>query len=43
MGEVYRAREARLDRKVAIRFLHQELSKDPDKLMRFIHTAQQKK
>ncbi len=39
MGEVYLAQDTRLDRKVAIKFLHDELSKDADKLNRFIQEA----
>ena len=39
MGEVYLAEDTKLDRKVAIKFLHQELSKDADKLGRFIQEA----
>ena len=39
MGEVYRAQDTELDRKVAIKFLHQEFSKDKDKLNRFIQEA----
>ena len=39
MGEVYLAEDTRLDRKVAIKFLNQELSKDADKLNRFIQEA----
>jgi len=36
MGEVYSAQDIRLDRKVAIKFLHEEFSKDADKLNRFV-------
>jgi serine/threonine-protein kinase len=39
MGEVYLAQDTKLDRKVAIKFLHDELSKDADKLNRFIQEA----
>src|SRR6266487_3135043 len=39
MGEVYLAQDTKLDRKVAIKFLHQEFSKDEDKLARFIQEA----
>src|SRR2546426_1713334 len=39
MGEVYLAEDTKLDRKVAIKFLHHELSTDPDKLTRFIQEA----
>ena len=31
MGEVYLAQDTKLDRKVAIKFLHEEFSKDADK------------
>jgi len=36
MGEVYLAQDTKLDRKVAIKFLHEEFSKDADKLNRFV-------
>ncbi|MFN2511461.1 MAG: protein kinase [Pyrinomonadaceae bacterium] len=39
MGEVYSAQDTRLDRRVAIKFLHEEFSKDADKLNRFIQEA----
>ena len=39
MGEVYLAQDTKLDRKVAIKFLHDELSKDEDKLNRFVQEA----
>jgi serine/threonine protein kinase/tetratricopeptide (TPR) repeat protein len=35
MGEVYRARDPRLSREVAIKVLPEELSSDPDRLQRF--------
>jgi serine/threonine protein kinase/Tfp pilus assembly protein PilF len=39
MGEVYLARDTKLDRSVAIKFLNEEFSKDADKLNRFIQEA----
>src|SRR5262245_12000099 len=39
MGEVYLAHDTNLDRKVAIKFLNEEFSKDSDKLKRFIQEA----
>src|SRR3990172_2924766 len=39
MREVYLAQDTRLDRKVAIKFLNEEFSKDADKLNRFIQEA----
>ena len=39
MGEVYRARDTRLDRTVAIKILPAAVSTDPDRLLRFQHEA----
>ncbi len=39
MGEVYLAQDTKLDRKVAIKFLNEEFSKDADKVHRFIREA----
>jgi serine/threonine-protein kinase len=39
MGEVYLAQDIKLDRKVAIKFLHEEFSKNADKLNRFVQEA----
>ncbi|MCA1622577.1 MAG: protein kinase [Acidobacteria bacterium] len=39
MGEVYLAEDTKLDRKVAIKFLNEEFSKDADKLNRFVQEA----
>lgn len=40
MGEVYLALDTKLNRKVAIKFLSEEFSRDTDKLNRFIQEAQ---
>ena len=39
MGEVYLAQDTRLDRRVAVKFLNEEFSRDSDKLNRFIQEA----
>jgi len=39
MGEVYRARDTRLDREVAIKILPPNYSGDPDRLKRFEQEA----
>jgi serine/threonine protein kinase len=39
MGEVYRARDTRLDREVAIKLLIAEVSSDSDRLKRFEQEA----
>jgi serine/threonine-protein kinase len=39
MGEVYRARDTRLDRSVAIKILSRQFSSDPDRLLRFEREA----
>jgi hypothetical protein len=39
MGEVYRARDTRLDRTVAIKILPAAVLNDPDRLLRFQHEA----
>src|SRR6476620_5644580 len=39
LGEVYRARDTRLDREVAIKVLPEAFAADPDRLRRFEHEA----
>jgi serine/threonine-protein kinase len=39
MGEVYKARDVRLDRTVAIKVLHEHLADNPDRRMRFEYEA----
>jgi eukaryotic-like serine/threonine-protein kinase len=39
MGEVYRARDKKLDRNVAIKVLPESVADDPDKLARFEREA----
>ncbi len=39
MGEVYRARDTRLDRVVALKLLPAALTQDPDRVRRFIQEA----
>src|SRR5262245_11655146 len=39
MGEVYRARDTRLDRDVALKILPESFATDPDRMMRFEREA----
>jgi serine/threonine protein kinase len=39
MGEVYRARDVKLEREVAIKVLPEHLSNDPNRRQRFEHEA----
>src|SRR5439155_406541 len=39
MGEVYKARDTRLGREVAVKVLPQALARDPDRIMRFEREA----
>jgi len=40
MGEVYRARDSKLKREVAIKILPDEFSRDPDRVSRFQREAE---
>ena len=39
MGEVYLAQDTRLDRKVALKILPDEVAADPDRMKRFVQEA----
>src|ERR1700692_3635975 len=39
MGEVYRAKDTKLDRQVAIKVLPDALAQDPDRMARFVREA----
>src|SRR6478672_5672107 len=39
MGDVYLARDTRLDRKVALKILPDEVAADPDRMKRFVQEA----
>ncbi len=39
MGEVYRARDTKLERDVAIKMLPEDFATDPERLARFEHEA----
>ena len=41
MGEVYRARDTKLDREVAIKILPEVFVSDPDRVARFVREAHQ--
>src|SRR3954471_24224840 len=40
MGEVYRAKDSKLKRDVALKFLPDDLANDPDRLLRFQREAE---